>query len=135
MRTPQLALLLLCATLAQGPVAAGHPQGLLGKLERDLIKDYFAARPSESKPNKGKGKQKGVPPGLAKRARLPPGLQQRLVKTGRLPPGLQRKRLPEELEARLPKLPPGQERVLVDNDLLLIERASGVILDRLPDLF
>jgi len=43
-----------------------------------------------------------LPPGLAKKDRLPPGLEKQLVRRGTLPPGLQ-KRLqpcPEELERR-----------------------------------
>jgi hypothetical protein len=48
-----------------------------------------------------------LPPGLAKRDQLPPGLEKQLVRRGTLPPGLQ-KRLqpcPEDLERRLPLRP------------------------------
>ncbi len=34
---------------------------------------------------------RGLPPGLAKRDRLPPGLEKHLLKHGSLPPGLQKK--------------------------------------------
>ena len=47
-----------------------------------------------------------LPPGLAKKDRLPPGLEKQLVRNGTLPPGLQ-KRLypaPAELERCLPPL-------------------------------
>src|SRR5229473_2627386 len=46
--------------------------------------------------------QSNLPPGLAKRDQLPPGLEKQLVRCGTLPPGLQ-KRLqpcPEDLERR-----------------------------------
>jgi hypothetical protein len=48
-----------------------------------------------------------LPPGLAKRDQLPPGVEKQLVRRGTLPPGLQ-KRLqpcPEDLERRLPPPP------------------------------
>jgi len=35
--------------------------------------------------------REGLPPGLAKRDRLPPGLEKHLLKHGSLPPGLQKK--------------------------------------------
>ena len=37
------------------------------------------------------GYGQGLPPGLAKRDRLPPGLEKHLLKHGSLPPGLQKK--------------------------------------------
>src|SRR6202011_678751 len=45
-----------------------------------------------------------LPPGLAKRDRLPPGLERQLVLRGTLPPGLRRKiyACPEDLERQLP---------------------------------
>jgi hypothetical protein len=49
----------------------------------------------------------GLPPGLAKRDQLPPGLEKQLRERGTLPPGLQKKiePVPEDLERRLPPPP------------------------------
>lgn len=75
---------------------------------------------------KGKGRGSGLPPGLAKRDQLPPGLAKR---GNRLPPGLQKSDLPPELEKRLDTPPENTERVVVDEDVLLVEKGTGVILD------
>ena len=50
-----------------------------------------------------------LPPGLAKRETLPPGLQKQLIRKGTLPPGLQAKiqPLPVVLERQLPAIPTG----------------------------
>ena len=71
-----------------------------------------------------------LPPGLAKRERLPRGLERQLRRNGRLPPGLQ-KRLqpfPTELERRLPPLPTGYSRVFLGNRALLLN-AAKIVLD------
>ncbi|MDE3165012.1 MAG: hypothetical protein KGN36_04325, partial [Acidobacteriota bacterium] len=49
----------------------------------------------------------GLPPGLAKRSDLPPGLEKQLRRNGTLPPGLQKKLVafPPDLERRLPPPP------------------------------
>lgn len=83
---------------------------------------------------KGKGKSKGLPPGLAKRDTLPPGLQRQLEKNGRLPAGLAKRDLPSDLSAKLPKRDGSQEVTVVDDDVVLVDKATGVILDVLNDV-
>ncbi len=51
-----------------------------------------------------------------------------------MPPGLAKRALPEELSRRLPRQRFGTERVVVDQDVLLIEQATGIILDILTDV-
>jgi hypothetical protein len=53
--------------------------------------------------------ENNLPPGLAKRDRLPPGLERQLQERGTLPPGLQKKiePVPMDLERRLPPPPEG----------------------------
>ena len=75
--------------------------------------------------------QSNPPPGLAKRDRLPPGLEKQLVRRGTLPPGVQ-KRLqpcPEELERRLPPPPPDCAHVLIGGHIVLVNRRTNVVLD------
>lgn len=74
----------------------------------------------------GKGRGAGLPPGLAKRDQLPPGLAKR---GNRLPAGLAKADLPPDLEERLPPLPDNIERVVVDSDVLLIQKGTNLILD------
>ncbi|NUQ86040.1 MAG: hypothetical protein HUU11_15120, partial [Anaerolineales bacterium] len=79
-----------------------------------------------------------LPPGLAKRGGLPPGLAKQLRKNGTLPPGLEKRitAFPTELSRRLGPLPPGCgcDRVFFDGKALIVARAAGAILD-LVELF
>ena len=72
-----------------------------------------------------------LPPGLAKRETLPPGLQKHLVRNGTLPPGLQKKiqPLPVTLERQLSPVPTGYRRVVVAGNVILMEPVTGVIYD------
>ncbi len=79
--------------------------------------------------HKRKGKKKGLPPGLAKRDKLPPGLQKQLERNGKLPPGLQKRALPSDLEAKLPPSREETERVIINQDVVLIEKATNTVLD------
>ena len=77
----------------------------------------------------------GLPPGLAKRQQLPPGLQRHLERNGTLPPGLQKRiqPLPTSLESKLPKTPQGVKRVVVAGNVILLEERTAKILDILKD--
>ena len=93
------------------------------------------SKSKKAKKRKGKGKRKkGLPPGLAKKGKLPPGLARQLERNGQLPPGLEKKRIPHGLESRLPPPPHGHERVIVDGDVVLVEKATGIIKDILRDV-
>ena len=74
---------------------------------------------------------KHLPPGLAKRDRLPPGLEQQLVVRGTLPPGLRGRMqpCPHELEVMLPTPPPGHVHVFIGGNLVLYNRANFQIAD------
>lgn len=76
----------------------------------------------------------GLPPGLAKRDRLPPGLEKQIQETGTLPPGLAKRDLPVDLKRRLPRVAQGQEIVWVDDDIYLIETATRAVLDVIKDV-
>ena len=72
-----------------------------------------------------------LPPGLAKKDRLPPGLEKQLVRNGTLPPGLEKRVYPApvELERRLPPPPPDCAHVLVSGHIVLLNRKTNLILD------
>lgn len=72
-----------------------------------------------------------LPPGLAKRDRLPPGLEKQLVVRGTLPPGLQKKvyPCPVELERRLPPPPPECAHVLLGGHIVLLNRRTNLVVD------
>jgi hypothetical protein len=73
----------------------------------------------------------GLPPGLAKRETLPPGLEKHLQERGTLPPGLQKKiePLPPELERELTRLPTGYRRVIVAGNVILMNEETALIYD------
>ena len=103
-----------------GDVATDRLLGtVISAVERALIGDYV---------RKAKTSGQGLPPGLAKRQYLPPGLQKHIERTGRLPPGLEKRRLPGDLRALLP-IRSGQDFRVVGNDIVLIETATELILD------
>jgi hypothetical protein len=76
---------------------------------------------------------KGLPPGLAKKDRLPPGLQKQLVRRGKLPPGLAYRLLPLELEQKLSPLQRGYVRLQVGGDVVLLDEFTRVVLDVIYD--
>lgn len=73
----------------------------------------------------------GLPPGLAKRDRLPPGLEKQLRERGTLPPGLQKKiqPLPSQLERELRVLPTGYRRVVIAGNVVLMNEKTSLIYD------
>jgi len=110
------------------------------ELERQLIRKYFGVDTDSEKetgeaagPNK-KEKKKGLPPGLAKKEKLPPGLERQLQRNGTLPPGLAKRELPADLEQELPEPATGFERAIVENTVVLVERATGRIADIIEDV-
>ncbi len=120
-------------TYTQGKVEKGKSDGvstaalvatIISATERALIGDYV---------QKAKSSHNGLPPGLAKRDRLPPGLQKQIQRNGSLPPGLAKRGLPGDLRGQLPHRR-GQDYRVVGSDIVLIETATNVILDIMKDV-
>ena len=110
----------------------------IGELEKRLIASYYQRHlvayqqsPEWQEYSKGKKKHKhkGLPPGLAKKGKLPPGIAKQLARNGQLPPGLEYHPLPHDLIVQLPPLQPGYRYVIADNRVMLIQAASNLILD------
>ena len=97
-----------------------------GKKDEKTIRDWFG----------NKQNLQGLPPGLAKREQLPPGLQKHLEKNGTLPPGLQKRiqPLPLSLDRQLPKPREGTKRVVVGGNVILVEERTSKILDIVRDV-
>lgn len=72
-----------------------------------------------------------LPPGLAKRDELPPGLQRQLVVRGTLPPGLQKKMqpCPVEVERILPPAPVGYTHTVIGGNIVLVNTRTFLVLD------
>ncbi len=130
------------ADSAPEPGAAPPVQGepgigdiIIGEIERRILRDYYQRhyddwqRESGGKKNKKNKNGNGLPPGLAKRGELPPGLAKQLVRNGQLPPGLQKRDLPPDLLSQLPPLDPAYRYIVADDKVMLVRRATNVIMD------
>lgn len=97
----------------------GHDHDRYSDHDRDQIRGWYRTHYSS------------LPPGLAKRDRLPPGLERQLVVRGTLPPGLQKKMYscPPDLERMLPPPPPNYAHVVIGGNLVLLNRATLQIAD------
>ena len=89
--------------------------------DREVVRGWYAEH----------DRQGGLPPGLAKRDQLPPGLEKQLVVRGELPPGLRKKiqPVPEDLVRELPPPPPDCEHVVIGGHIVLMNSKTSVVLD------
>jgi len=87
--------------------------------ERTVITRWFSTNRSN------------LPPGLAKRETLPPGLEKQLREKGTLPPGLRDKiqPLPVALERELSAIPTGYRRVVIAGNVIVMNPVTGLIYD------
>lgn len=89
--------------------------GIFGENDRTIIQQYVR--------EKGIG-TKSLPPGIAKN----------LARGKPLPPGIAKRGLPDDLEGRLPKLREGLQRIIVGDDVTIIEEGTRVVVDILRDV-
>jgi hypothetical protein len=101
----------------QGEDHRGASEFIFTEHDRILIVDWFRENNSD------------LPPGLAKRDRLPPGLEKQLRERGTLPPGLQKRvqPLPYELERELHPLPVGYRRGFIGGSVIIMNEETSVI--------
>ena len=90
-----------------------------GDRDRGIIVSYYREHP------------RGLPPGLAKREDLPPGLERQLRRNGRLPYGLQKRVVwfPRDLDERLGPVPYGYRRCWVGGNVLVVNPKTFAILE------
>ena len=127
-----LAALLLTGGLARAQGHGnGHGKGHGKHGDDDNQGEYYKDRDGEGIRGWYDEHKSNLPPGLAKRDQLPPGLEKQLVRRGSLPPGLQ-KRLqpcPEDLERRLPQAPPDCAHLLIAGNIILLNRRTNLVVD------
>ncbi len=119
---------------AKGGPAAGSDAGghLLTDAEAaiaEAIIEAVSGQPVDLTGNTKPGSGKGLPPGLAKRRDLPPGLARHVARTGQLPPGLQQ-RITGGVASRMP----GHRAELRGTDLLLTDSATGEVVKIIRDV-
>lgn len=118
-----------CQTTETGSPGHGTAHGkgkpvdiIFSDYERQLIYEYYSAQ------------RKHMPPGLAKKQKVPPGHLKQLQRKGTLPPGLRTSSLPYDLVRKLPRLPANITRARVGNDVVLIDETTRVIYDVITDI-
>jgi hypothetical protein len=104
-----------------------EPASSFGPEQEQLIREWFLRN----------GNYDNLPPGLAKRESLPPGLQRQLQRNGTLPSGLQKRvqPLPFALEQQLPPVWGGMRRVILAGNVILLELNTARIVDLIRDVF
>ena len=98
-----------------------------GVEDRQKIKGYYGGMDK-------RGKSKKMPPGLAKKQELPPGLQKHIARHSVLPPGLRGRNLPIELEKALSPLPRGYVRLKLGGDVVLMDEKTRIAVDVIWDV-
>ncbi len=89
--------------------------GIFGEDDREIIERY--------------ARTKGVAT-----TSLPPGIAKNVQRGKPLPPGIAKRGLPTDLESRLPTLREGLERVIVGDDVTIIEEGTRIVVDVLEDV-
>lgn len=143
----EVASLLLFAALIAAPLADAHAGNgsatdpattqlaedidlgeiVLDEIERRLIRTYYADR-YHAWAYQGGGKNKQIPPGLAKKGWLPPGIYKQLVAGQRVPGDVALYPLPNDLRRQLPYRS-GYDYRIVDDKVLLLQIGTNLILD------
>jgi hypothetical protein len=90
--------------------------------DRRLIQDYYEPR------------YRSLPPGQAKRDRLPPGHAWRARHNQPINDDVRWRYLPTDLEQRLTRLPPEYVRVVVGTDVVIMNVRTRVVFDILEDI-
>jgi hypothetical protein len=90
--------------------------------DRTIIRDYYRSY------------YRGLPPGLDKKGKIPPGHAYKLQRHKGLPPGVGWEYLPGDVERRLSRLPEGYARVVIGADVAILHTRTRVVLDVIDDL-
>lgn len=133
---PYTWLILIAFTLISGCVTM--PQNTSGRVviadENKYVDVRFNDNDRRYIRNYYHKKTKGLPPGLAKKGKIPPGHARKLARHGHLPHDTPYAYLPRHLEENLGHLPSGYIRVRVGQDIVLMNRKTRVIMDVIHDL-
>ncbi len=113
--------------------------GAFNELERQMIKKYFSEHKyghvveDNDDYKSGSYKYKGKPKNKGKNKGLPPGIAKNLERGKPLPPGIAKRNLPAGLESSLPGKHDGYETLIVGDDVVLVEIDTGKIADIITD--
>ena len=111
---------------AKGKDNKGHDKDAVVVVDRDghhrVVREYVT--------------RGNLPPGLAKRRTLPPGLSQQLREKGTLPPGLRDyyTLVPADWNPRFPAIPTYYQRYFVGNHLIIVDTRDNTLVSLIRDL-
>jgi hypothetical protein len=90
--------------------------------DRKIIRDYY------------REDYRRLPPGLAKKGKIPPGHAFKLQRNQGIPPDIHWDYLPSEVERRLSRLPDGYVRVVIGADVGILNIRTRIVVDLLEDI-
>ena len=119
-----------------GDIAEKAMDAAFSELERQIIEGYYGEKKADRDEDDGvaKKEKKSKKDKKAKKKGLPPGIAKKLERGGQLPPGIAKRSLPDDLESKLPQAAGGLERVKSDGKVLLVETATGIIVDMIDTM-
>lgn len=86
--------------------------------DRMIIRDYY----------------RSLPPGLAKKGKIPPGHAYKMRRNHGVPPDVAWEYLPADVERGLSRLPDGYARIVIGVDVAIMNTRTRVVVDLLEDL-
>jgi hypothetical protein len=139
-KSMRIAILLSALTLSVHSVQASGDQGRgrgRGHAKKPAEQAVVIDRDGHVRVIREYGRSGSLPPGLAKREALPPGLQKQLRERGELPPGLQKRLIPvpAPLTSRLPPVPPYYTRYFAGDDLIIVDTRTNRIAAIIRDVW
>lgn len=116
-----------CETTSVGGAVAIHDRDMdlrvvFSDSDRRILRDYYRID------------YRALPPGLAKKGKVPPGHAYRMRVRQPLPPDVAWGYLPYNLERQLSRLPDGYVRVIIGTDAAIMNVRTRVIVDLVEDL-
>ena len=147
----RILLILTFLFAVSAPPVQAQTTDIIGQVfsavEKKIIEDFFGEQAADAilrtkkdktKKNKnakeGGGNKNKNAKSKGMSGELPPGLAKHIEKHGTLPPGLAKQELPPGLAKRLGSTRSGLERLIVGDDVVLVEEATGVVYDIIKDI-
>ena len=126
----------LCVHSGQASANQGRGRGR-GHAKKSAEQTVVIDRDGHVRAIREYGRGGSLPPGLAKREALPPGLQKQLRERGELPPGLQKRLIPvpATLATRLPPVPAYYTRYFAGDDLIVVDTRTNRIAAIIRDVW
>ena len=127
--TASMAILVGCETYPHHGEVRVHERDydvrvVFSDRDRALIRDYYAPR----------YRDRGLPPGLDKKGKVPPGHAKKLYRGAPIPHDYRWQAMPHDLEHRLSRLPEGYARIIVGADIGIMNVRTRVVVDLLEDM-